>query len=139
MHCAACLRVHRERYGGPVNVRKGEYEKIASYPFVAKVGISGNEGDTVFPQSGNPERPFLNIRLYNPSMFSMANIHVSEGRLPQKEGEVVLSRTALDDGGTIALWETPSRCRHSEDSSTISAAQTWYFHFWNFRSRPGRP
>lgn len=88
------------------NVRKGEYEKIASYPFVAKVGISGNEGDTVFPQSGNPERPFLNIRLYNPSMFSMANIHVSEGRLPQREGEVVLSRTALDDGGTIALGDT---------------------------------
>ena len=88
------------------NVRKGEYEKIASYPFAAKVGISGNEGDTVFPQSGNPERPFLNIRLYNPSMFSMANIHVSEGRLPQREGEVVLSRTALDDGGTIALGDT---------------------------------
>lgn len=88
------------------NVRKGEYEKIASYPFVAKVGISGNEGNTVFPQSGNPERPFLNIRLYNPSMFSMANIHVSDGRLPQREGEVVLSRTALDDGGTIALGDT---------------------------------
>ena len=88
------------------NVRKGEYEKITSYPFAAKVGISGNEGDTVFPQSGNPERPFLNIRLYNPSMFSMANIHVSEGRLPQREGEVVLSRTALDDGGTIALGDT---------------------------------
>ena len=88
------------------NVREGEYGKITSYPFVRRTGISGNEGDTVFLQSGNPERPFLNIRLYNASMFSMANIHVTEGRLPQKEGEAVLSRTALDDGGTIALGDT---------------------------------
>ena len=88
------------------NVREGEYGKITSYPFVRRTCISGNEGDTVFLQSGNPERPFLNIRLYNASMFSMANIHVTEGRLPQKEGEAVLSRTALDDGGTIALGDT---------------------------------
>lgn len=88
------------------NVRKGEYGKITSYPFVERTGISGNEGDTVFSQSGNPERPFLNIRLYNASMFGMANIHVTEGRLPEKEGEVVISRSALDDGGSIALGDT---------------------------------
>jgi putative ABC transport system permease protein len=88
------------------NVRKGEYGKISSYPFVERAGISVNEGDTVFSQSGNPERPFLNIRLYNSSMFSMANIHVTEGRLPAKEGEVVISRSALDDGGSIALGDT---------------------------------
>ena len=59
-----------------------------------------------FPQSGNAEMtPFLEVKGYSEGMFSLLNIHLTEGRYPQNENEIILSERARQEGSDVKLGD----------------------------------
>lgn len=75
--------------------------EVQSLPYVRETARSKGYGATEFEQSANDERPYLNVKAYEPACFDWMNIHLTEGRLPENEQEIVISRSAIDDGAKI--------------------------------------
>ena len=88
------------------DVTEKEYEALGSQSYIKEMGRSADKGYVEFPQSANDQRPFLFIKSYEASCFDWMNIHVREGRLPEKKGEIVISQSALDDGAKISIGDT---------------------------------
>lgn len=82
-----------------------EYEELLALPYVKETAVSEHIGTMAFEQSGNKERPYLNVKGYTENCFDWMNIKLAEGRLPEHEGEAVISRSALDDGGDISVGD----------------------------------
>lgn len=83
------------------NVNQKEYQQIRSFDFMKETAVSENLAFTEFQQSSNTEKPFLNIRYYSAPMFEWNHIQTVQGRLPENENEIVISKSALDDGADI--------------------------------------
>ena len=80
-------------------------EEAEALPYVRETGRSQAIGVTGFAQSANEERPYLNIKAYSPVCFDWMNIHLTEGRLPENEEELVLSKSAVDDGARVKVGD----------------------------------
>ena len=70
-----------------------------------KIGFIARQGFTDFPASANKDRPYLEVKAYSPICFELANIHVTQGRLPENEKEIIISETALTDGSHIKIGD----------------------------------
>lgn len=92
---------HVSMYG----IGEKEYEEVLSLPYVKETAVSAYLGNTMFDQSGNKERPYLNVKSYTGKCFDWMNISLVVGRLPEREGELLISRSALDDGGDISAGD----------------------------------
>ncbi len=72
-----------------------------------KVGISYEIGYALFQESRNEDKPYLFIRGMDAQAMDCASITLRDGRLPEKEGELVLSLHARTNGGmTFAVGDT---------------------------------
>ncbi len=80
-------------------------EEAEALPYVRETGRSQALGVTGFAQSANKERPYLNIKAYSPVCFDWMNIHLTEGRLPENGEELVLSKSAVDDGAKVQVGD----------------------------------
>lgn len=87
------------------DITKKEREKIESLPYVEESAASKGYGITEFPQSANKSRPCLNVKAYSSSCFDWMNIHLKKGRLPQNGQELVISKSAVDDGSKIRIGD----------------------------------
>ncbi len=83
-----------------------EYETLGGESYIKEMGRSADKGYVEFPQSANDQKPYLFIKSYEAPCFDWMNIHVREGRLPGKKGEIVISQSALDDGAKISIGDT---------------------------------
>ena len=70
-----------------------------------KIGFIARQGFTDFPASANKDRPYLEVKAYSPICFELANIHVTQGRLPENEKEIIISETVLTDGSSIKIGD----------------------------------
>lgn len=77
------------------------YEEVSKLPYVIQTAGSVQFGSTVFDGSANKERPFLNVKGYTADCYDWMNISLHAGRLPQNDTEIVISKSAVDDGAQI--------------------------------------
>ncbi len=87
------------------DVTEKERKEAQSLPFVKDSAVSKGYGVTEFSQSANPSRPCLNVKAYSSSCFDWMNIQLEEGRFPQNGQELVISKSALDDGAKISVGD----------------------------------
>ncbi len=80
--------------------------ELEALPYVSGTAASLSLGLTDFPASANPERPYLNVKAYEPQAISWNNIRLTEGRLPENSGEIVLSSACLKDGSGVTLGDS---------------------------------
>lgn len=87
------------------DIGKEKQEEIRELPYVKETAASEYLGNTVFEQSGNAERPYLNVKGYTGNCFDWMNIELVSGRLPERGDEIVISKKALEDGADIAVGD----------------------------------
>lgn len=82
-----------------------EYEKVLQTPGVKETAVSAAYGCTEFAASADPERPYLNVKAYTAPCFDWMNIQLMEGRLPKNSKEIIVSRSAVDDGAKLSIGD----------------------------------
>lgn len=82
-----------------------ELGKIQEMEAVTGAAASMDVGMTELNQSGNPERPYLNIKAYETRCFDWYNIKLIKGRLPEKADEIIVSTACLDDGAKLKIGD----------------------------------
>ena len=87
------------------DITREEYETIREMPGVKETACSAAYGSTVFEASANAERPYLNLKAYSMPCFDWMNIELSEGRLPENPKEIIVSKSAVEDGSDIAIGD----------------------------------
>ena len=88
------------------DVTKEEADEIAALDSIDKLEVSRPLGYTDFPQSANIETPYLELKGYSGELFDWMNINVIEGRVPEKENEILISERAIEDGADIKVGDT---------------------------------
>lgn len=88
------------------DVTSAQYREVRQLPYVRQTALSVNRGSTLLKQSANQERPYLNIKGYTDSCFDWMNIRLAEGSLPKKKGELLISKSILDDGAKLSIGDT---------------------------------
>lgn len=87
------------------DVTEKERKEVQSLSYVKESAVSKGYGVTDFSQSVNPSRPCLNVKAYSPSCFDWMNIQLAEGRFPRNGQELVISKSALEDGAKISVGD----------------------------------
>ena len=87
------------------NINKDQLETIRNYDEVTDIGVTEDLKYSDFDQTGNPERPFLNIRRYSPEAMEWMNIELVDGRLPENANEIVISESAIQEGSDIKIGD----------------------------------
>ena len=87
-------------------ITQKELSKVQSLPYVAETAVSMDLGYTSLAESKNPLRPYLFVKAYTALCFDWMNIHLKEGRLPEHEGELLISESILDDGADLGIGDT---------------------------------
>lgn len=90
-------KYHAAMYG----VTRETYEEVSRLSYVMQTAGSVQFGSTAFDGSANKERPFLNVKGYTAECYDWMNISLYSGRLPENDTEIVISKSALDDGAQI--------------------------------------
>ena len=80
-------------------------KEVAAVDGIDKIGYVARKGFTEFPASANKDRPYLEIKAYSPICFELTNIHVTQGRLPENEKEIIISKTTLTDGSSVKIGD----------------------------------
>ena len=80
-------------------------KEVAAVDGIDKIGYVARKGFTEFPASANKDRPYLEIKAYSPICFELTNIHVTQGRLPENEKEIIISETTLTDGSSVKIGD----------------------------------
>lgn len=96
---------HAAMTGVPAD-RVAQLEKGES---VESVLLTREVGFAAFPASANPNKPYFYIREYNTPAFSHLGVKLVQGRLPEKEGEAVITKDVLDafsGGRTYQIGDT---------------------------------
>lgn len=88
------------------DVTKEEADEISALDSIDKLEVSRPLGYTDFPQSANIETPYLELKGYSGELFDWMNINVIEGRVPEKENEIIISERAIEDGADIKVGDT---------------------------------
>ncbi len=70
-----------------------------------RLGFVRRQGFTDFPASGSGDKPYLEVKGYSPAAFELLGIHVTQGRLPSGDGEIVITETVLQDGASVQLGD----------------------------------
>lgn len=82
-------------------------DEIKGLDYITETYVSRSLGYTAFPQSGNPEEtPYLELKGYSGELFQWMNIHLKEGRYPEKENEILISERALKEGSQLKVGDT---------------------------------
>ena len=81
------------------------FKEVAAVDGIDKIGYVARQGFTDFSASASKDRPYLEIKAYSPICFELANIHVTQGRLPENEKEIIISETALTDGSSVRIGD----------------------------------
>ncbi len=87
------------------NINKDQLNTIRNYDEVTEIAVTEDLKYFEFGQTGNPQRPFLNLRRYSPEAMDWMNIEVTEGRLPENQNEIVISESAIAEGSAVKVGD----------------------------------
>ena len=88
------------------DLTKEDTDRITETGYVREMARTASKGWAEFPQSANPERPYIYIKGYEANAFGMVKMNAVEGRLPENDSEIVLSTSVLDDGSAVSIGDT---------------------------------
>lgn len=109
-----------------------QYEKIKALDYVGETAVSCDLGFSEFMQSQKAEKPFLNVKGYSEKCFDWMNISLSSGRYPQNENEIVVSKSALEDGADLEIGDVIQTAGFQRKIKGINTeSETTWFPFQN--------
>ena len=88
------------------DINREKLSEIKAIDGIKEIGVTEDLKYTMFDKTGEAEKPFLNIRRYSAEAMKWMNIKAVEGRLPEKDNEIVISKTAIDEGSDVKVGDT---------------------------------
>jgi len=120
------------------DVDASQYEKIKNLDAVDETAVSVGYDLSVFEQSANPVRPYINLKAYSKENFDWMNMRLAEGRFPEKAGELVLCVDAKNDGADIKIGDEISvDCFKRFLSKSENSKTNTIFPYYNLALQPG--
>lgn len=90
------------------DINAEKYEQIKGLESIAETAASADYGYSELPQSQKADRPFIQIKAYSEKCFDWMNIRLAEGRFPENGKELVLCKSAVEDGADLQIGDTIS-------------------------------
>lgn len=90
------------------DINTEKYEQIKELDCIDETAASTDYGYSELSQSQNADRPFIQIKAYSEKCFDWMNIRLSEGRFPENGKELVLCKSAVEDGAELQIGDTVS-------------------------------
>ena len=87
------------------NIDKEKLAQIKELGGITEIAVTEDLKYSDFEMSGNPQKPFVNVRRYSPSAFEWMNIKLVDGRLPENGNEIVISEQAIKDGSAVKIGD----------------------------------
>jgi ABC-type antimicrobial peptide transport system permease subunit len=87
------------------NADANQYKQIQNLDYIEETAISYDMGYSDCEQSKNADKPYWKLKAYSDSCFDWMNIKLMEGRIPEKENEVVISKAVNDDGANLMVGD----------------------------------
>lgn len=76
---------------------------------IEKLGYEADLGYALLPESINPDKPYLAVKAMNQDAMQAISVKLLQGRLPESEEEIVISRHTQTNGGVeIAVGDVLS-------------------------------
>ncbi|MBR3833132.1 MAG: ABC transporter permease [Lachnospiraceae bacterium] len=119
-------------------VDASQYEKIKDLDAVDETAVSVGYDLSVFEQSANPVRPYINLKAYSKENFDWMNMTLVEGRYPENSEEIVLCVDAKNDGADIKIGDEISvDCFKRFLSKSENSKTNTIFPYYNLVLQPG--
>ena len=87
------------------DITQEEAERLNTLPYLKQTAASADYGLACWDVTASEKTPYLHVKAYEPACFDWMNIRLLEGRLPETEGEIVLSSRVRDQGARIAVGD----------------------------------
>ena len=87
------------------NIDREKLTKIKELKGITEIAVTEDLKYSDFEMSGNPQKPFVNVRNYSPSAFEWMNIKLVDGRFPENGNEIVISEEAIKDGSAVKIGD----------------------------------
>ena len=87
------------------NIDREKLKQIKELDGIKEIAVTEDLKYSDFKLSGNPQKPFVNVRRYSPSAFEWMNIKLVDGRLPENGNEIVISEQAIKDGSSVKIGD----------------------------------
>ena len=87
------------------NIDREKLAQIKDLGGITEIAVTEDLKYSDFEMSGNPQKPFVNVRRYSPSAFEWMNIKLVDGRFPENGNEIVISEQAIKDGSAIKIGD----------------------------------
>ncbi|EGC02991.1 efflux ABC transporter, permease protein [Ruminococcus albus 8] len=116
-----------------------EAKSIMQMEDVKKTGISEQLYNMEFQATGDPdERPFIDVKAYSAECFEMNNITLAEGRFPENSRELIISKTAIEDGSSIKIGDRITGDFFKRSITNINDKGTLEFPFMGIEVEHGK-
>lgn len=89
-----------------VNIIREQADQLEKSPDNALAGCHYNVGYLALPDPGRESRPYLYWQNYDENGFSILPMKLEEGRMPEKEGEVIVLDSFLQDNEQYKIGDT---------------------------------
>ncbi|RHT74302.1 ABC transporter permease [Ruminococcaceae bacterium AM28-23LB] len=89
-----------------VNITREQADQLERSPDNALAGCHYNVGYLALPDPGRESRPYLYWQNYDENGFSLLPMKLEEGRMPEKEGEVIVLDSFLQDNEQYKIGDT---------------------------------
>lgn len=89
-----------------VNITREQADQLEKSPDNALAGCHYNVGYLALPDPGRESRPYLYWQNYDENGFSLLPMKLEEGRMPEKEGEVIVLDSFLQDNEQYKIGDT---------------------------------
>ena len=120
------------------DVDDNQYQQIQNLDFIKNTAVSYDMGYSDCEQSKNSEKPYWKLKAYSASCFDWMNINLVEGRIPEKENEVVISKAAIDDGARLRVGDHITVSTFSRSIKGINPdVESTVFPFYNLTVKYG--
>lgn len=115
-----------------------QYEQIKALNYVDETAVSKDMGFSDCAVSKNEQKPYWKIKGYSERCFDWFHIQLKSGRLPEKENEIIISQSVLDDGADIKIGDTISTdCFQRFVKGIDKEAEKTIFPFYNLTVKTG--
>lgn len=115
-----------------------QYEQIKALDYVDETAVSMDMGYSDCAVSKNEQKPYWKIKGYSKECFDWFHIRLKSGRLPEKENEIIISQSVLDDGADIKIGDTISTdCFQRYVKGIDKEAKETIFPFYNLTVKKG--
>ena len=82
-----------------LNIPYAKAQAVAGDDAVTESGLLRDIGSVRLPESVNPSKPYLYVQAIDANVAALRGIQPTEGRLPENDGELMISAHIAENGG----------------------------------------